>query len=280
MYEMKFSLVGIVLIFLLAIPQLAVTAESSSLDEYSLSNQWQRAFEEQIEQWISEIANKDTQFAHWLNSTVETYPFGPGQRQWVVIILNQEREEIGYLIVEQPADQPNFYLIEYGQSEESILSRELQDDPLFLKHHFFYSGLLWAKTEDERLVDLLTREIYEHVSLKQVTPFWLADLSGAELTENKNLSRRKQDPILFLSSALARQEAIKGEQLQEDEGYFYRAQLLPNVIGLYSVTSLHYWEELEPNQAKKLYIGLEDEGIRYFSSTYLNELGTFQRKSD
>src|SRR5688500_11601043 len=102
MYEMKFSLVGIVLIFLLAIPQLAVTAESSSLDEYSLSNQWQRAFEEQIEQWISEIANKDTQFAHWLNSTVETYPFGPGQRQWVVIILNQEREEIGYLIVEQP----------------------------------------------------------------------------------------------------------------------------------------------------------------------------------
>lgn len=248
--------------------------EKTIQEEISVDKPWEKAFDQQIKTWMKEISAKESQFQEWMNATYETYPFGPGSKQWVVIVL-KNNQEIGYFIVGQASDQPIFELIEYGQSEWSVLSTELRNNPVFLAEDFFYHGLLLAKKEDNTLVDLLTQEKYDHVSLEKVKPFWSGEMVNLLHREQDFVDDPKKEPVVFITSA-DQTESLNPIQFQEAHQYFYRAKILPDVTGLYKVSSIHYWQGMDhPPQHSKLFIGLEDEGTRYLSYQYLEQLGSF-----
>lgn len=267
--------------FSFVFPPLGTSPKAVSEQELNVNEQhWEKKFHQQINLWISEIGHKGSQFEDWLKARYETYPLGPGSRQWVVLIYDQH-QEIGYLIMEQTNDEPRFSLIEYGKSEPAILSKEIQEKELqgeenLLETSFFYHGLLWAKVEDNCLVDLITLEKYEHVPLENVEPSWKGEEVSHLLLEKK-MNLHHAHPILFLADARGNPNKISPVNLKETEHYFFQARLLPNVTGLYHVVAVHTWSDLENSNPKHFFIGLEDEGIRFFSSAYLEELGTFER---
>lgn len=272
-----FLLIGCVLgIFVFSLPE---KTSSASRSEEGLNIQeanWEYKFHQQINQWIHEIGRNDSQFEAWLKARFTTHPLGPGSRQWVVLIYD-ETQEIGYLIMEQIGDEPRFALIEYGKSDQAVLSKILAEEErtYFFKEHFFYHGLIWAKVEDNGLVDLITLETYEHVPLEQVVPFWKGEEVG-QLLREKKMMVHDAHPLLFLADALKNPNKISPANLLEAEHYFFQARLLPGVTGLYHVVGVHTWSDVS-TESEHLFIGLEDEGIRYFSAAYLDHLGTFER---
>lgn len=231
---------------------------------------WEATFQEQVEHWITQISEQEAMFESWTNQEWESYPFGPGSRQWIVLILD-EGKEMGYLMVGE-AESGELQLIEYGKSDQSVLSQVIAENKLDEK--FVYSGLLWAVKEKNVLVDLLTYEAYEHVSLDSFTPSWLGE-EVQLLDEEQFLAQKKEkEPIVYYTSTPSESVSLtKLSQLEASQSYFYQAEILPQVTALYTILGMHHWDTEDEKSSS--FIGLQDEGVRFLSYRYLDQMGSF-----
>jgi hypothetical protein len=252
---------------------------------------WTGLFVKQVDKWLAEISKTDSRFKHWSTVKWESYPFGPGSKQWMVILL-RDNQEIGYLIVGVNASE-QLILIEYGQSEHVSLLHVIQDETT----PFIYSGLLWAVVDEGMLVDIITRERYEHVDLKEVEPYWsgesvqkinqfytcLGELDvdsaivhyGNKLNNKKIGSNKLQDTQ---DKSINKLISIQRDTTKKNQPLFYKAEILPKVRGLYQVESIHTWATLGKNREldETYYFGLRDGGLRFLSYKYLLSLnGSF-----
>jgi hypothetical protein len=239
--------------------------------ENHIENQWEATFQEQISHWISEISLKEPLFKQWSKKEWESYPFGPGSRQWIVLILDQGTE-IGYLIVgEEKSGQ--LQLIEYGKSDQSVLSQIVTENGQ-TDESFVYGGLLWAKKENDTLVDLLTYEAYEHVSLETYTPNWVGEDVQQLHDQQFVIQKKEKEAIVYYPSSIKSNAVItEPSQFATSQSYLFQVELLPRVTALYSLIGIHNWES--ESESSTMFVGLQDEGIRFLSYRYLNQMGTF-----
>jgi hypothetical protein len=235
-----------------------------------VQNQWEVTFQEQVKHWIHQISEQEALFKAWKNQEWESYPFGPGSKQWIVLILDQGKE-IGYLMIGQ-TENGELQLIEYGKSDQSVLSKVIAEDKLV--EDFVYGGLLWAEKEKNVLVDLLTYEAYEHVSLESFTPSWLGEqvqlLDGRQIFSHK----KEREPIVYYTSSPSEPVSLREtRQLETSKSYFYQAEILPQVTALYNVIGLHLWDS--DTETSSSFVGIQDEGVRFLSYRYLDQMGSF-----
>lgn len=244
--------------------------ESPVQEKEDAENQWEATFQKQVEHWINQISQQEAMFETWTNQEWESYPFGPGSKQWIVLILD-EGEEIGYLMIGQ-TESGELQLIEYGKSDQSVLSQVIAENKL--DKEFVYGGLLWAVKDNNVLVDLLTYEAYEHVSLESFTPSWLGEQvqlldEGYFLEQNK-----EKEPIVYYDSSPSEPASITNiSQIESTQSYFYQAEILPQVTALYNIIGLHHWDS--ETQTSSSFIGIQDEGVRFLAYRYLDQMGSF-----
>lgn len=257
-----------------------VVLKNKQQDQSTVMN-WEEQFKQKVEDWIKQISSEDERFRVWHSASWESYPFGPGSRQWIVLITHQE-QEVGYLMVGEDHTE-SLVLIEYGMMDSSTIKDLIDQEKL--ESHFFYHGLVWATHENSFLTDLITGEHYEHVHLPDVTPFWQGEpvhklakvvLSDQMVTEPILHYPPSADQVLYDSTLgehehTAKQKEALMQELQLKRDSFFSSQILPGVRGLYSIDSIHTWETIDSFQ-RTLYIGLKDSGIRFFSLDYLIQL--------
>jgi hypothetical protein len=240
--------------------------------EVKKENQWEDKFHQQVQGWIKQISARESSFKTWETAKWESYPFGPGSKQWIVLILDKG-EEIGYLIIGEE-ENGELLLIEYGKNEDAILSRVSEREDL-AGNGFIYSGLLWAKNEKNVIVDLITNEAYEHVPIESLTPYWLGEKVEKLQLNQKVAIDVEKEPILFYSQLTTTKDK-ETTLFDASQSYFFQTELLPQVTALYNVLGIHYWDW---NPATKehtgLFVGLSDEGVRFLSLQYLNHIGHF-----
>jgi hypothetical protein len=234
------------------------------------SSSWEVTFQKQVEHWIKQISQEESMFIEWTKHEWESYPFGPGSKQWIVLILDQGKE-IGYLMIGE-AESGKLQLIEYGKSEQSVLSQVIVENKI--DEAFVYGGLLWAQRENNVLVDLLTYEAYEHVSAESFTPSWLG-VQVNQLDSSYFFAQKKErEPIGYYKSSPAEPVSITTlSQFELTQSYFYQAEIIPQVTALYNIIGLHHWDS--ETETPNSFIGIQDEGIRYLSHRYLVQMGSF-----
>jgi hypothetical protein len=247
---------------------------------------WQEEFEDKIDHWISQISKQDSQFSDWEDSTWESYPFGPGSRKWIVVI-ERNQLEIGYIIIEE-AHSGNLNLIEYGKMEDPIFSKVARDLENQEKY-FIYSGLFLAEKKGEVLVDLITGESYDHVLVEEVKPFWVAE-DVSDLERTYRLLETEEEPITKYTEETGKENGIQDTldttqtniqfMINDKDSYSYQATIIENVRALYKVLSVHHWNRSNisdySSEPEVLFVGIEDNGIRYLSAAYLYQLdGSF-----
>jgi|GEM_PF-5176525 len=257
--------------FLLIVPSIAVSEERLVIqNEIDQKSTWEERFSERVETWIQEISEKDNRFSAWQGSTWESYPFGPGSKQWI-IILKKEQIEVGYLIVGADPES-EVALIEYGQMDSPVLQELTSIDSW--EDHFFYNGLLWSIDHHGELQDLITGEKYTHVGKEKISPSW----SGSAVSALSKVTIKKEndhDPITLYQdqrNLVEKQKKAQNElSFAEANASAYFAEIIPQVKGIYGIDSIHYWNGDE-SPAKNMFIGLDDSGIRFFSADYLSSL--------
>lgn len=241
--------------------------------EINKEHQWEDKFHQQVQGWIKQISARETSFKTWEVAKWESYPFGPGSKQWIVLILDKG-EEIGYLIIGEE-ENGELLLIEYGKNEGAVLSRASEREEL-AEEGFIYSGLLWAKNEQNVIVDLITNEAYEHVPIEFLKPYWVGE-KVEKLQFNKNIAMAEQDPILFYHP-LTNNQATEVTLFDASQSYFFQAELLPQVTALYNVLGIHYWDwNPVTKEQTGMFVGLSDGGVRFLSLQYLNQVGYFSQ---
>lgn len=234
--------------------------------------QWEDKFHLQVQGWIKQISARESSFKTWETAKWESYPFGPGSKQWIVLILDKG-EEIGYLIIGEE-ENGELLLIEYGRNEDAVLSSVSERDDL-AGNDFIYSGLLWAKNEKNVIVDLITNEAYEHVPIELLTPYWLGEKVEKLQLKQKLAIDVEKEPILFYSQ-LTTTQVKEAAQFDASKSYFFQTELLPQVTALYNVLGVHYWDwNPVTKEPTGLFVGLSDEGVRFLSLQYLNHIGHF-----
>lgn len=239
--------------------------------EIKVEHQWEDKFHQQVQGWIKQISAREPNFNTWEAAKWESFPFGPGSKQWIILILDKG-EEIGYLIIGE--ENGELLLIEYGKSEGAVLSQAVEKEEL-AEEDFIYSGLLWGKNENNIVVDLITNEAYEHVPIDLVSPYWSGEtVKSLQLNQRLSVEEGK-DAILFYKQLTANQET-EVTQFEGSHSYFFQTELLPKVTALYNVIGIHYWDWNPVTKDQTgLFIGLSDEGIRFLSFRYLNQIGHF-----
>jgi hypothetical protein len=268
----KSVMISCILVLLLSFPSFVVSESSSSVQKQTTaqdSESWEVKFQEQVDHWIQQISQQEELFKEWTKQEWESYPFGPGSKQWIVLILDQGKEK-GYLMIGQ-SESGELQLIEYGKSDQSVLSEVVSESKV--DEEFVYSGLLVAVKNNDVLVDLLTYEAYEHVSLESFTPFWLGE--HVQLLEDSQFfaHKKEREPIVHFTSTTSEPVSITAlSQFESTQSYYYQAEIIPQVTALYNIIALHHWDsEKEMNS----FVGIQDEGIRYLSYRYLDQMGSF-----
>jgi hypothetical protein len=266
--------------------QLEQVSVKKQIEQKQTPQTWQEEFEDKIDHWISQISKQDTQFSDWKDSTWESYPFGPGSRKWIVVI-ERDQYEIGYIILEE-ARSGNLNLIEYGKMEDPIFSKVIKDMENQEKD-FIYSGLFLAEKKGEVLVDLITGESYDHVPVEKVKTFWVAE-DVSDLERAYRLIQTEEEPITQYTEDIGKengnQDTLENTQkniqsmIDDKASYSYQATIVENVKALYKVLSVHQWNRSNTNDYSSapevLFVGIEDNGIRYLSADYLFQLdGSF-----
>lgn len=252
-----------------SIQEITVHSEKEEL-ENDTANQWETTFQEQVEHWIIQISQQEAMFESWTDQEWESYPFGPGSKQWIILILN-EGKEIGYLMIGE-TESGQLQLIEYGKSDQSVLSQVIAGNNV--GEDFVYGGLLWAVKDNNVLVDLLTYEAYEHVALDSFTPSWLGEQVQL-LEEGQFFAQKKEkEPVIYYPPSPSEAVSLQKErELETSHSYLYQAEILPQVTALYNVIGLHHWDS--ETETASSFIGVQDEGVRYLSYRYLDQIGTF-----
>jgi hypothetical protein len=262
------------LVLMLSFPGFVVSEGSNSVQEQTAAQDgdaWEETFQEQVDHWIKQISQQEAMFEEWAKQEWESYPFGPGSKQWIVLILDQGKE-IGYLMIGE-SESGDLQLIEYGKSDQSVLSQAISENKV--NEEFVYSGLLLAVKENNVLVDLLTYEAYEHVSLESFIPFWLGE--QVQLLDERQffVHKKEREPIVHFKSSTSEPVSIAtSSQFESTQSYFYQAEIIPQVTALYNIIGLHHWDS-EKETTSTSFIGIQDEGTRYLSYRYLDQMGSF-----
>lgn len=240
--------------------------------EAQVEQQWEDRFYQQVQGWIKQISAREPNFNTWETAKWESYPFGPGSKQWIILILDRG-EEIGYLIIGE--ENGELLLIEYGKSEEAVLSRAVEKKEL-AEEDFIYSGLLWGKNEKNIVVDLITNEAYEHVPIELVIPYWSGEMVKSLQLNHRFSAEEGKEAILFYKQLKVNKDSSEATHFEASHSYFFQTELLPQVTALYNVLGIHYWDwnPISKDQTG-LFVGLSDEGVRFLSFRYLNQIGHF-----
>lgn len=258
---------------------LTSSSDSMTNDPLSSESSWSHKMKEFVQTHIDQIAAQEPIFAEWQQAAFHIQPVGPGLQEWIVV-LTAEQREVGYLIIGLD-EEMNFVLIEYGQALEQLWGSAKEEHQNRLLQHFagdfstIYSGLFIGATDNHSLINYRTGEEYEHVKPEEVQAFWQAERVQQLLHTEKSLPLAA-DPIVFYGV-----EHNPVTAFDSTHSYMFVAQLIPRVTGLYSVYGWHQWAVAGDTPADSeypgLYIGLVDEGIRYFSASYLQKIGSFQQ---
>lgn len=78
------------------------------------------SMQEQVGHWIATLSDTP-EFSSWRNATWTSYPLGPGTHGWVIILEN-EGQEIGYMVVSAIPNESGFTLTEYGTGDSPLFS--------------------------------------------------------------------------------------------------------------------------------------------------------------
>lgn len=261
------------------------TAEKDALDkqwsersESTSPSPWSVKRQETIEGWIEQIASKDASFANWQGASFDVQPVGPGLQEWIVIVT-QKKQEVGYLIIAMDQNE-EFVLIEYGKGLEQIWGASGHHQDLALQEFgprfsIVYSGLFIGATDENQsgLYNYVTGENYEHVQLAELQPYWHGE-KVEKLQQSVRSASLSADPIVFYG-----EQYEEADSFEAAHSYMFVAKLIPRVTALYEVYGWHQWTEgtFSSMDEQSLYIGLVDEGLRYFSSSYLKKIGVFNQ---
>jgi hypothetical protein len=234
---------------------------------------WEDHFTAKVEMWIAEIQQKDPLFAHWQQATWKAYPFGPGSRQWV-ILMTVGHQEVGYLIV---GDHDGLELIEYGFTTEGLLSQLVEDERM--REHFFYHGLVWGVLENGVIRDLITGEHYDHVSVQEVDVY-VKGVSPVVLSDVTTFDQTYDAIALYNGKYTVRQAPASFEP---DLEYVYFGSLLPRVTGVFNIFAAHEWQRDAPGSNATLpeteqtyFLAIADMGLRFFPLDTLLQFGEIQ----
>ncbi|WP_202076656.1 hypothetical protein [Caldalkalibacillus salinus] len=276
-------------------------------DTHTVQGPWEDRFEQQVKEWIDQIAHQDEQFTSWKQANWDSYPMGPGSRQWVVLLVNKG-QEVGYLIVGQADDDHHeFVLMEYGQQYQQSLQGWLEE-PYESSGPILYAGLFWGYEVDNVLHDFFTHEAYEHIE----TDIVVDKPKGAKVDLLQKVHRVDKDQGTSMAKISGSVSDINGSPMDEvdkedlsqhdihhtvtDAAIFdatintvtyLDTYILPQVRAIYDVVGFHVWEKGTPHldqgpthlkerteQPMTLFVGLEDAGIRYLGLQYLTSIET------
>lgn len=76
---------------------------------------WDQIFDEQIINWITEIAIRNTRYSSWLGAKWSSQSFGPNSRQWLIHIYEEDSVS-GYMIIGEN-EAGHLQVNEYGLGE-------------------------------------------------------------------------------------------------------------------------------------------------------------------
>lgn len=104
-----------------------------------------------IDQYIQTLQVEEG-FAQWHGAVWTRYPLGPGVRGWI-IILEQQNEEVGYLVVYPKEDGDGFILGEYGTGNYALFSMNTLYQSL-VQHELISNNISYSDfTQDYSLMD-------------------------------------------------------------------------------------------------------------------------------
>ncbi|WP_139489397.1 hypothetical protein [Brevibacillus dissolubilis] len=272
---------------------LVLTAPLTALAEQET---WSQALSQQIHTWMTQLAQKDKQFAPWQDATVKVEALGPGSHQWLVTI-HKDGNQLGYMVVgEVPAPEtpegqapqvesrtPDFALMEYGLGEYLLFDEAIS--PMRSSAQLIYDGLssFWEVAEHDTIqyYDAKTGEKYPSIAKPDsfVMPTLGADKlinSQDSLQTVKTLSTQPADPFAtsdwMMSKPLqpTQQSPLTWQQVinaQAAKPVIFTANLFQDeVLAPFSIGSVHVWDDTA-------YIGVWDEGLRFLPSSYMEKVG-------
>lgn len=252
-------------------PFMQYTPPATALkEEQMVKGTWHESFEEKINMWIEEIQQNDPLFTHWEHATWNAYPFGPGSRQWVVILTMKE-EEVGYLIV---GDFNGLELIEYGFTTEPILSQQVENERI--NEDFVYLGLVWGRLEDGVLTDLITGERYEHVPYNRKQ--YYTQGFNAQSIQDVYIFNQSYDAIALYMGEYTIGKAP--HHFREQGAYAFYGSIVPHVTGVFNIYAAHRWESSTSKDGNRRppihFLGIADLGLRFIALDTLKQFGEVQ----
>lgn len=258
-----------------------------------------------IQDWITVLA-KNSGFEVWKKAKWESLPVGPGTHSWLVVI-REDRFEVGYLIVGAMEDGKHYKLLEYGLGPQplfslntlyqSMMQQALIDPTLtfiaftektaWIKEGFYLSTLenFWRVTHgsevyylDAKSGELILNDIDPLEKSTQILELAAsADelINQMPIQQKESTVRASYDPFEKLSWVNGRPLLIASIEdlklaIHDHPKLTYRSKLYQSsLIHPFAITGYQVWN------GGQAYISLDDEGARYIPLSSLLQAGAF-----
>lgn len=230
---------------------------------------WRDSFQQQIQQWTSELAQQDQRFSSFTDSSFTYEGLGPNSKQWL-ITFTKEQATLGYMVVSE--DPSGFVLLEYGLGEYVLFDKEavshFTSTPQDLSK--YYAGLESVWMNEGSSFDAKSGEKYPSET-KPKEP--QSEASFAIRQESTLESVLQQASIPPTEPWMKPGQAIKEDQelmmrIGKGEVSFIAQLFQDTVTAPFKVIGYHQWSD-------QLFVELEDYGSRYIPFQYAVQVGAF-----
>lgn len=255
------------------------------LQATATTSEWNPAFQIQIDTWIDGLAKKDLQFHDWVNTTTQVTTLEPYSHQWLVSVMNHEKN-VGYLVVTEREQneinkQAKLVLLEYGLGEHILFDDNYapQNENITQVYDGFASYWVSIQNDLPQYIDAKTGERYP--SLVKPSPAVMPTLPTGQLLSSKQniqsvytLSINESDPFeqidWLLPTVNSKNTILQWKTLtnvKNTNNVVIIASLFQNeVIAPFTIGSLHVWQD------DIAYIGVWDDGLRFLPAAYLEKV--------